>query len=135
MVTNPTSIHEDEGSIPGSAQWVKGSGIATSCGISHRGGSDLAVLWLWFRPAAAAPTQLLAWELPRATSTALKRQKKKKKKEREEEEEESKLPLTEWGEIFANHISDKGLVFRVHEEFLHINCKKTKNPTKNEQSM
>ena len=32
------------------------------------------------RSAAAAPMQPLAWELPYAVSTALKRQKKKKKK-------------------------------------------------------
>ena len=36
--------------------------------------------WLWRRPAAAAPIQALAWEIPYAMGAALKRQKKKKKK-------------------------------------------------------
>ena len=48
-----------------------------SCGGGHRRGSDLVLLWLWRRPAAAAPTGPLAWELPHATVEALKRQKSK----------------------------------------------------------
>ena len=48
-----------------------------SCGVGHRGGSDLAWLWL----AAVAQIQLLAWEPPYATSVALKMQKKKKNRE------------------------------------------------------
>ena len=42
------------GLIPGLALWVKGSGIAVSCGIGHRPELDLASLWLWCRWAAAA---------------------------------------------------------------------------------
>ena len=60
-----------------------------SCGVGRRGGSDLALLWLWCRPAAIAPIQPLAWELPYATDVALKRQKKKKKKKRQRENIES----------------------------------------------
>ena len=48
-----------------------------SCGIGHRHGWDLALLWLWLRMAAAAPKQPLAWGLPYATGVALKKKKKK----------------------------------------------------------
>ena len=75
---NLTSLQEDAGSILGLAQRVKGSGVAVSCGVSHRQGLDLTLLWLWCRP--LAPAQIGAWELPYAAGVALKRQKKKKKK-------------------------------------------------------
>ena len=49
-VMNSTSIHENEGSNPGLAQWVKGSGITMSCGGSGIYGSDPTLPWLWCRP-------------------------------------------------------------------------------------
>ena len=48
-----------------------------SCGIDRRHGSDQVLLWR--RPAAIAPIQPLAWELPCAIPAALKKKKRKKK--------------------------------------------------------
>ena len=50
------------------------------CGVGHRHGSDLALLWLWSRPVATAPIRPLAWDPTYAAGAALKRQKTKKKK-------------------------------------------------------
>ena len=55
-VMNPASIHEDEASIPGLTQWVKDLALPRAVvWVTHS--SDLALLWLWLwrRPAAAAP--------------------------------------------------------------------------------
>ena len=74
-----------------------GSGIAVSCGVGgrqgsdpdccgcgvgHRCRSDPALLWLWCRPAAVAPIGTLSWEPPYAAGACGPEKEKKKKKER-----------------------------------------------------
>ena len=57
---------EVAGLTPGLAQWIK----------------DLALLWLWCRPAAVALIRPLAWEPPYATGASLKNKKTKKTKKK-----------------------------------------------------
>ena len=68
--TNPTSIQEYVGLIPGLAQWVRDP-IAMSCGAGLRGGLDPTLLRLWHRTAAVAPIRPLAWNPPYITGVAL----------------------------------------------------------------
>jgi len=75
QLTNSTSIHEDEGLVPGLTQWVKDPVLPRAVM-----GSDPALLWLWHSPVATAPIGPLAWEPPYAKGAAQKRPKKKKKK-------------------------------------------------------
>ena len=53
-----------------------------SCGVGCRCGSDLALLWLWRRPAATAPIRPLAWEPPYAPYGSGPRNGKKTKKKK-----------------------------------------------------
>ena len=73
---SPTSIHENASSIPDLAQGVKDQAFAMSCGVDCRCGSDVVLLWLWYRSAAVALIQPLAWELPYVAGMVLKKQNK-----------------------------------------------------------
>ena len=66
-----TSIHEDAGSIPGLRI------LRVSCGVGHRCSSDLVLLWLQWRLAAAALIRPLAWEFPYIENVTLERQQNK----------------------------------------------------------
>ena len=60
----------------------QGCGVAMTCGIGHRCGSDPALLWLWRRQAAPAPTRPLAWKPLYAVGMALKDKKERKKEKK-----------------------------------------------------
>ena len=57
----------------------QGSRIVVSCGVGHRRGSDLVLLWLWCQMTATAPIGPLAWEPPYATGVAPEKAKNKTK--------------------------------------------------------
>ena len=59
--------HENEGLI---------SGLAASCSVGRRCGSDLLLLRLCCRLAAAAMSQPPAWEFPHAADVALEKKKR-----------------------------------------------------------
>ena len=73
-MVNESKNHEVVGWVPGLAQWVKGSGVAMSCGV----GSDLTFLWLWRRLVDTAPIGPLAWEPPYAPRSGPRNGKKTK---------------------------------------------------------
>jgi len=62
----------------------QGSGVAVSCGVGRRRGSDPTLLWLWRKLAATAPIQPLAREPPYAAGAAQEMAKKKDKKKKKE---------------------------------------------------
>ena len=86
-----------------------------SCGVGRRRSSELALLWLWCRPAATAPIGPLAWEIPYATGAALEKAKRlKKKKERKKERKHRHEEVTE---AYCQHMVESGLEPRSLTQF------------------
>ena len=84
QLTNLTGIHEDTGSIPG---LLSGLRIQHCCErwCRSRCSSHLELVWLWGRPATAAPIRPLTWEPPYAPGVTLKKKTKKEKEMQSEE--------------------------------------------------
>ena len=75
----------------------QGFGVAGSCDVCGRHGSDPVLLWLCCRLAATALIQPLAWEPLYAAGAALKRQKKKKlRKKRKRKRGDKRYPKKNW---------------------------------------
>ena len=65
-----------------------------SC-VGCRHSLDPALLWLWCRVVATAPTRPLPWEPPYVVGAALEKTKKKKKKEKKKKKSKSLKIKTE----------------------------------------
>ena len=66
-----------KGSVPGLDQVGEGSDLAAGCDVGCRCSLDPMSPWLGPRPESTALIHSLAWELPYATGTALRRKKEK----------------------------------------------------------
>ena len=87
-----------------------------SCGVDFKHGSDLALLWLWYRPEATALIGFLAWETPYASGCVPKKMKERKKRKKKERNKETTK---------AQHNKDDDDDIRPTLNYLIINFLKT----------
>ena len=73
-----------------------------SCDVGLRCGSDLALLWLWCRPAATALIRPLAWEPPYALGAPKKTTTKKYKDKETTQAHHVKTPKTKYKNKYLN---------------------------------
>ena len=64
-----------------------------SCGVGCRCSSDPALLWLWRRPVATAPTRPLAWEPPYAAGAAQEMANRQKQQQQQQQKIEDKASI------------------------------------------
>ena len=95
-----------------------GSGVAVSCGVGHRCGSDPLRLWLWCRLAAVAPIRPLAWEPPYAAGEAQEMAKRQRQKQNKTKNKQKTPILKSSGKLIYR--SENG--YTASEQFLAKVC-------------
>ena len=88
-----------------------------NCGIGRRCGLELALLWLWHRPAATALIRPLAWEPPYAMGVVLKKKKKKLNKSNYKKVHDAlKKKILNGEELLKDKHKNKGRLWSLKEK-------------------
>ena len=103
-----------------------------SCRVGHRCGSDLVLLWLWHRLAAAAVIRPLAWELAYAMNMALKKEKEEEKR-KQIKISNKQFSLPSEGRKRTNEVSRKKEITDIRVEKQKKKTKQNKNHNNNKK--